>query len=418
MAKGDSGEMQDLINQQQRQSQGTIDYNRDWTNMQNATMFSNYAPAARQNTADYNNIMNAYSQFLGGGNTNLARPNPGPTIGVTDPRTRVMLPGSSTIDPNTGAPVTIGAGGSTDSGSPRTPGRFNTTSTGSRVSPGLAGNAGPSGSTQDFGDLNNASSWMNLVNNDQQLDAWVGQWIKDPQLRAYYVGKIKGQPGANAAEQAGSASYWANKIQQDPSLTGVNPTGGPNTGGDFSAIGGWQNAAQTGLLTDQQKADLRARAIAPIRAAYQTAANNVDTQRGIAGGYSPNYTATQAKLAREQGYGMSDAETNANAAIVAMQQQGQLAGLQGLTGAQLGALAGATGAYGANPGLAGTFGNQALGANQQALGGSALQNQLAQILFGAKLGQSQIPSNYQQALGNINSTIGTIGNAYTLGAFG
>ncbi len=248
---------------------------------------------------------------------------------------------------------------------------------------------------------------------------------KDAILQVY--NKYGVTPGA-AGSGLTDLDYWS-KVGNDPQyaagrlssdLAGNGPdaggggSSGANSGGG-SAIGGWQNAAQTGLLSDQQKQDLRARATSASRAAYQQAQDNVNQQRGISGGYSPNYNATQANLARNQAYGQSDAATNANASIAQMQQQGQLAGLQGLTGAQLGALSGMTGMYGAQPGLAGTFGNQVLGSNQQALTGSSLQNQLSQILLQAKLGQSSIPGNYQQALGNIGGTLGLAG---TLGGFG
>jgi hypothetical protein len=235
-------------------------------------------------------------------------------------------------------------------------------------------------------------------------------------LLNYYVGQIQKSPGANPTEQAGSAQYWMNKALQDPGVTGQSGGGGGGGGtgaGGPSAINTWQDAINTGLITPQQASDLRARAVAPVRAAYQQASDNVERQRALTGGYAPNYDAVQAKLAREQGYGMSDAETNANASIVQAIQQGKLAGAQGLTGAQLGALAGQTGLYGATPGLANTFGNQVLGTNQQNLAGVGLNNQLAQTLFGAKLGQAQIPGNFQQVMGNISSGLGLAGDIAT-----
>lgn len=76
--------------------------------------------------------------------------------------------------------------------------------------------------------LSDPKAWMALVGNDQALSQWVQQGLgpkADPGLVNYYVGKIKGQPGANPTEQAGSANYWMQKLQTDPSVTGrVAPT--------------------------------------------------------------------------------------------------------------------------------------------------------------------------------------------------
>jgi hypothetical protein len=74
------------------------------------------------------------------------------------------------------------------------------------------------------GNLSDPNAWMSLVGNDQALKSWVAQGLgpasQTPGLVDYYVGKIKGQPGANPTEQAGSANYWMGKLQSDPNVTG------------------------------------------------------------------------------------------------------------------------------------------------------------------------------------------------------
>jgi hypothetical protein len=71
------------------------------------------------------------------------------------------------------------------------------------------------------GNLSDPTAWMSLVGNKPALAQWVtSQGITDPSLVNYYVGKIQGQPGANPTEQAGSATYWSQKIKSDPSLGG------------------------------------------------------------------------------------------------------------------------------------------------------------------------------------------------------
>jgi len=73
--------------------------------------------------------------------------------------------------------------------------------------------------------------------------------------------------------------------------------------------------AASGGYSTQDLQDLRARAVSPVRAVYSNAQRNVDRSRALQGGYSPNYNAATAKMAREQSAGMADALTNANAGI-------------------------------------------------------------------------------------------------------
>ena len=86
----------------------------------------------------------------------------------------------------------------------------------------------PAGATPQtsFGNLSDPSAWMSLVNDTPKLTQWVQQGLgaaaaAKPDLVSYYVGKIKGQPGANPQEQAGSANYWMQKLQSDPNVTGI-----------------------------------------------------------------------------------------------------------------------------------------------------------------------------------------------------
>ena len=192
---------------------------------------------------------------------------------------------------------------------------------------------------------------------------------------------------------------------------------------------GYLDFSQTGGFTPQNIQDIRARAEAPIRGAYSAAMADVERNRALSGGYSPNANAALAKMAREQSYSSSDAETNANAAIAQLVQQGKLAGLGGLNTtdtAQLNALnealSGQRSLYGTTPGATSMYGTQLGQSNQQMNEIAQLQNQLAQIIMQAQLGKSSIPSNYQQALGNIGGTLGLggqiIGGLSGLGGLG
>ena len=76
--------------------------------------------------------------------------------------------------------------------------------------------------------LSDPSKWMALVQNDAQLTDFVtkglGNAASVPGLVDYYKGKVKGQPGANPTEQAGSAAYWNEKFANDPNRTGGSTT--------------------------------------------------------------------------------------------------------------------------------------------------------------------------------------------------
>src|SRR5438093_3530252 len=157
--------------------------------------------------------------------------------------------------------------------------------------------------------------------------------------------------------------------------------------------------AQTGGFSPQAIQDIRARAIAPTRAVYANAQSNIDRQRALQG-YSPNYTAATAHLTRGLSDAISDANVNANASIAQLIQQGKLAGLGGMRDV-----------YGTTPGATSMYGQQLGQSNQQQLALQELQNQLGLGLIGSQIAKSQIPGNFQQALGNIGGTLGVIGKA-------
>jgi len=187
------------------------------------------------------------------------------------------------------------------------------------------------------------------------------------------------------------------------------------------AFGGYRDFMKTGGFTPQGLQEIRARGISPTRAVYQNAQSNIDRQRALQGGYSPNYTAAQAKMSRDLASGISDANINANAGIAQMVQQGRLAGTQGMGGLsaqdaalalqgqqqanqmRLGALGGASNLYGTTPGMISTFGNQLNNANQNWLQGQQLQNQLGLGMMNAQIGRAGVPSTAQNVLGNIKT---------------
>ena len=83
--------------------------------------------------------------------------------------------------------------------------------------------------------------------------------------------------------------------------------------------------ANTGGLSEAEQGNLRARAISPIRSIYANMSRNMDRQRRLSGGFSPNYNASAARMAREGSELIAGKTTDANAAIAEMVQKGRLA---------------------------------------------------------------------------------------------
>ena len=185
--------------------------------------------------------------------------------------------------------------------------------------------------------------------------------------------------------------------------------------------------ANTGGISEEEKGDLRARSVSPIRAMYSNMKREMDRRAAISGGQSANYNASAARMAREGSEQLAGMSTNANAAIAEMQQKGRLSALPTMTGMaagknelmnqmamsnannraqnlsgyttalnaqanrQRGALEGMTSLYGTTPGLVNTFGNQ--------------MNQQAQTNNSAALGAMQNRTNRGAAAGNVFSRL-------------
>lgn len=203
---------------------------------------------------------------------------------------------------------------------------------------------------------------------------------------------------------------------------------------NFGAYSGYQDFANTGGFTPQNVQDIRARSVAPMRATYANAMADVDRRNVLAGGNLANAPAAKSQMARNLGYGLADASTNTEAMLAEAIRSGKLAGLGGMTGIDtsrmqeglanagrttdtqlanrsqgLQAISGMGNLYGTTPGATNMYGNQLGQSNSQMNQLAELQNQISQMLINAQLGKSSVPSNYQQALGNIGGTLGLAG---------
>ncbi len=120
-----------------------------------------------------------------------------------------------------------------------------------------------------------------------------------------------------------------------PIVTGNTSGGGGSSYSSWSSgapesFAGFKSFSQTGGFSPEDLANIRARAVSPVRAVYQNAQREVNRQRAIQGGYSPGFGVLQERMQRTQGQGISDAATNAEASISELVQKGKLAGLQGM----------------------------------------------------------------------------------------
>lgn len=405
MAKGDQSAGQNAINTFGGAANTGTNATQNQTNQQGQNYYQNYLNGTNTSLNSYDEIMNNYRNFLGGTANQQFTPQQGqPVAGSTNP-----------------------ANGNTGS----SPGQTSQTS------------------AQNFGNLSDPNQWTSLVGDQQKLTQWIQQ--NNPNMSpgdvAYYAGQIQKSPGANANEQSGGATYWLGRMQGGGTGDINNNTYGDFSGSINNALAGYQNFADTGGFTPQGIQDIRARAIAPMRSIYSSAQANVDRQRALQNGYAPNAIAAQAKMARDESQQISDANVNANAGIAQMVQQGRLAGLGGLSstglagqgqnittrgqdlnqyatlrgqdinsaltqrGQNLSGIQGMSSLYGQNPGLASTFGNQALTSGNQSLEAQQLQNSLALGLINAQQQNAKIPSDFQQGLGNIGSVLGLGGQA-------
>jgi hypothetical protein len=169
-------------------------------------------------------------------------------------------------------------------------------------------------------------------------------------------------------------------------------------------MGRYREFADTGGYSPDDIANMRSRALSPTRAVYANAQRNVNRQRALQGGYSPGSGVLQARMAREQSQGLSDANTNVEAQLAQMKQQGRLAGIGGMNQA-----------YGTTPGMASMYGNlynQRLNALTDLQG---LQNQLGLGTMNAQIGASQIPGKWEQTTGRIKDVFDIGGKV--VGAF-
>ena len=277
-----------------------------------------------------------------------------------------------------------------------------------------------------------------------------GQGVQD-------YGDIMGRYRSYMDDPANSSFERVSGERIDPSTIGY--TRSPELG---SAMKGYQEFANTGGFDENAQRDIRARGISPIRAAYANTQMQLDRARSLGGGGgASNYIAATSRAQRDLPQQLADAEQNVNADLAGRIQQGRLAGLGGLSetsladigfgqqaqlanqgaimqsrlsnqdvslraalanqGAglqsrqnKLGALAGMSSLYGTAPGMASTFGNQALGASGQQLQGQGLQSDISRQKIQGGLDIQKLPSKWSN-VGKMAKIAGAAAATYFTG---
>ncbi len=195
----------------------------------------------------------------------------------------------------------------------------------------------------------------------------------------------------NGSNQWTDLQAWPTEQQNAQSQGQQGGVAGQALGDYHNLMNQYQQWANTGGYSPEDLANIRARAVSPIRSVYSTALQGVERNKALQGGYAPNYDAAMAKLAREQSFATNQGSTNAEGMIAQMVNQGKQFGMGGMSGM-----------YGQTPGLANMFGNQMLAGQNNLLQAGGLQNQLGLGIMGAQNQKgANVAGNTQQVIGNI-----------------
>lgn len=142
----------------------------------------------------------------------------------------------------------------------------------------------------------------------------------------YFPGIYQSALAQSAQDYDSIMSQYKDLATKASSPSATNPISPTFTnympGSDFSEL---RDLATTGGFSEGDVSDIRARGISPIRSIYDSAERGLSRQKALSGGYSPNYGAASAKMARESSNLISQKTTDVNAGIAEMIQRGKLA---------------------------------------------------------------------------------------------
>lgn len=248
--------------------------------------------------------------------------------------------------------------------------------------------------------------------------------------------------GTNAPPKIGEVSQTVDKSQYQPIMSGymglagnggysdaskasiggdisglqsIGATGGIDAAGAARMRGGgvYDDFAQTGGLSQSDRANIKARALSPVSSMASTTRDEMARRRSVQGGFSPGFDASTRALQRDTARNIADTDLSANLGITDQVNQNKLAGAAGMastegnyqglkTGNQLTGLTGAANTeMGLNNSIAGNQLSALGGANATANGMANVDNMNANIGFGNANIQGQNINNQlnQQNLG-------------------
>lgn len=418
MAKGDHSRAQNKIDEQQQMGQSYLTQTQANIGQNYGQNYANYwgapNPTAGGIVSNYGSTVPSYSQY---GQNPFEGNKTGNTITLNNQGNNTYGMGPGSYDPQTVGQMALeharSLGGANDANLAATVQWMQ--------SQGIPVTANP-GSDGFWLDTPNGRVGADIINGYKsgngvwQNPIWDG-YGGGGGLGSSYPG-MSGVPGGALGDYSQIASLYAGMLPQYRNLYG-------DLRGQYgSFLGSASNMANTGGLSDTDKAAIRSRAISPIRSVYSQGLQNLSRQKALQGGYSPGYTTALGRFNRDMGQQTSDATTNAEAAIAELVQKGKLgglgawgSGLSGMGSGLLGALGGMnqsiggmSGLYGQTPGLANFYAGQLNNNIQQQLAAAGLQNGLSDSIMKNQIASSQIPGNWMSAMQNIYG-LGAAGGA-------
>lgn len=120
-----------------------------------------------------------------------------------------------------------------------------------------------------------------------------------------------------------------NQIKFDPvkfNSSQAETTNYQQSGDVTNSLSTLRGLSESGGYSDSDIANLRSRGASPIRSMYANYQQNMNRQKSLQGGYSPNLTASMAKMGRDQSQALSDASINSEASIADNRARGRLSG--------------------------------------------------------------------------------------------
>ena len=161
------------------------------------------------------------------------------------------------------------------------------------------------------------SSPTPLQNQYNLYNSGVGQNAQD--YRDIMSGYKNQLTAANNRQQVGAGTYTPENYNYNPTKDYTNAYGQAN------------DLATTGGYSPEQINQLRERGISPIRSVYANANREVDRNRRLQGGFSANYNAVKAKMAREMSNQIASQMNDVNAGIAQNVAANRLAALPTLS---------------------------------------------------------------------------------------